>query len=392
MIVALRRRAEAEKCACPLAEGDSPRERLRNEKGTFTGESAMPFQEKTAMKARLFLVLVLAFGLIALRSIRAAEAPARPSATASTAKAGETDNRRPTTYSSAGCAAGSKDKAASQDKATEFLRLTRDAQSALVAMEAAIVTYVPRGGASKSPSVDLVSAVHIGEKSYYDALNKLFAGYDVVLYELVAPEGAAVPREGQSRSDHPITAIQRFLTDRLDLKFQLSAIDYTRPNFLHADLSPQQFSAAMEKRGESFFTMFLRLWAASMAKQGQSDPSIDILIAFFSKDRSLRWKRIMAETFEELGGSMTVLEGPNGSALVTDRNKRALEVLRKQISAGKKKIAIFYGAAHMPDFERHLRANFGLVPAKVRWLVAWDLQGAAKQTPSAGAMRNHPSL
>ncbi len=34
-------------------------------------------------------------------------------------------------------------------------------------------------------TVHLIAAVHIGEKSYYDGLNRDFKGYDAVLYELV---------------------------------------------------------------------------------------------------------------------------------------------------------------------------------------------------------------
>ncbi len=309
------------------------------------------------MKSRAFWVLVLALGLGSIPWIAtvAAETPDPPRAAAAAARSG--------------------DKTVPQDKTTEFLRITRNAKNAPLAMESAVVTYVPRSRDSKTPSVDLVSAVHIGEKSYYDALNKLFTEYDVVLYEMVAPEGAMITKEGGHRSNHPISWIQRFISDNLDLKFQLSEVDYTRPNFVHADLSPEQFSAAMEKRQESFFTLFLRMMALGMSKQGESGPSnVDVLMAFISKDHSLRLKRVMAKAFEDLGGSMNFLEGPNGSALVTDRNKRALEVLQKEISAGKKKIAIFYGAAHMSDFERHLRNDFGLVPEGVRWLVAWDLK------------------
>ncbi len=52
-----------------------------------------------------------------------------------------------------------------------------------------------------------------------------------------------------------------------------------------------------------------------------------------------------------------VLEGPKGSTLIGERNKRALDVLKKQIASGKKKIAVFYGAGHMVDMEKRLRAT-----------------------------------
>ena len=65
----------------------------------------------------------------------------------------------------------------------------------------------------------------------------------------------------------------------------------------------------------------------------------------------------MAETFEDLQGSLLAIEGPEGSTIVSQRNKVALDVLRKALAAGKTKIAIFYGAGHMPDMEQRLAAT-----------------------------------
>jgi len=53
----------------------------------------------------------------------------------------------------------------------------------------------------------------------------------------------------------------------------------------------------------------------------------------------------MAKQFESMESMMVSFSGPDGSTLITERNKRALEVLRQQQAAGKRKLAIFYGAA-----------------------------------------------
>ncbi len=50
-----------------------------------------------------------------------------------------------------------------------------------------------------SGPVTLVGVTHIGDAGYYDALSELLAGFDVVLYESVAPDGA----RGVSGVDHP---------------------------------------------------------------------------------------------------------------------------------------------------------------------------------------------
>ena len=97
-------------------------------------------------------------------------------------------------------AAKSKDDAAEPAPGEKWVRLLRDKHREPLAMQTAIVRYVPAKDVveGKRPDsypmyVDLVGAVHIGDKSYYQDLNRRFRKYDAVLYELVAPEGTQVP-------------------------------------------------------------------------------------------------------------------------------------------------------------------------------------------------------
>ena len=65
----------------------------------------------------------------------------------------------------------------------------------------------------------------------------------------------------------------------------------------------------------------------SMAAQnGNGGQATDarILFALFSKDRARQLKLLMAEQFEDLRGASFVFSGPEGSTLVTERNKKAL--------------------------------------------------------------------
>ena len=87
----------------------------------------------------------------------------------------------------------------------------------------------------------------------------------------------------------------------------------------------------------------------------------------------------MAEQFEDLEGAMSALDGPEGSTIITERNKVALKVLAEQITAGKKRIGVFYGAGHMPDMEQRMIKDLGVRRATERWLVAWDLRPAAER-------------
>jgi hypothetical protein len=70
---------------------------------------------------------------------------------------------------------------------------------------------------------------------------------------------------------------------------------------------------------------------------------------------------------------LTSFGGEEGSVLITERNKIALEVLKQQLSAGRKKLAIFYGAGHLADMDKRLREDFGMRPIEITWLTAWDL-------------------
>jgi hypothetical protein len=277
--------------------------------------------------------------------------------------------------------AADADSAASKKAATStspFMRLTRDARQSPVALETAIV----RDRTSTGPRglvVTLVGVLHIGEKSYYAQLNRELASYDAVLYELVASPNRNVPKAGESGGSNPLSLAQNGMKDLLGLEFQLNAIDYTGKNMVHADMSPDEFARSMEQRGESLTTMFMRMMGYAMARQSQSSDAINggrLLMALFDKNRALALKRLMAEQFLDSDDSLAALEGPQGSTLISGRNQVVVETLRKQIAAGKRKIAIFYGAGHMPDMQKRLHEAFALEPVDTRWLVAWDLKSA----------------
>jgi len=71
--------------------------------------------------------------------------------------------------------------------------------------------------------------------------------------------------------------------------------------------------------------------------------------------------------------------------IVTERNKAAIEVLKKTMAAGKKKISIFYGAAHMPDMARRLE-EMGFKAVRTDWQMAWDLAIRGDQPSMAEKM------
>jgi hypothetical protein len=70
---------------------------------------------------------------------------------------------------------------------------------------------------------------------------------------------------------------------------------------------------------------------------------------------------------------MVSFGGEQGSAIISERNKKALAVLKKQLAGGKTNIGVFYGAGHLNDMDKRLRADFDFKPVSITWLNAWDL-------------------
>lgn len=266
--------------------------------------------------------------------------------------------------------------------ASQFLRISRDDKQNPIALQTSIARFVSTSDSGNGVVVDLIGAVHVGEESYYDELNEQFKSYDAVLYELVAPPGTRVAKGRGTSSAHPVGLLQNALKSVLGLSHQLEHIDYQAANMVHADMSPDEFAQAMENRGESFWTMFLKLLGQSLAQDAKArsdgrNSDLDIIFALFDANRSQAIKRVLAEQFADIDGAISALEGPNGSAILTDRNQAALKVLQQELDGGKRKLAVFYGAAHLPDMERRLIADFGLKRSGERWVDAWKLQGAS---------------
>jgi hypothetical protein len=264
--------------------------------------------------------------------------------------------------------------AAGADSESRFIRIQRNENRDPVALQTAIAKYVPAGG-EKSVEIDLIAVVHIGEKAYYEGLNKEFEKYDAVLYELVAPEGNKPPKDAERRSDNPVAVLQQGMKLFLRLEHQLEVVDYQKANFIHADLSPEEMKKAMKERGDDQMTIVLGVIADFLRKKNldadKPEPQAPA-ISLADLLNPTKFKRMMAQQFEEAGGDAG-LGGTINRLLVEDRNKACIKVLQQQLTAGKKKIAIFYGAAHMPDFDKRLKEDFGMMRISSDWINAWSL-------------------
>lgn len=165
------------------------------------------------------------------------------------------------------------------------------------------------------------------------------------------------------------------LQNTLALTGQLDVIDYHAANFVHADMSLAEFAAMQNQRNEGFIALWLKAVQVQMS-QPQSNANqpglLKILEILCRKDSATELKRLFGRTFDSVEAVMTGMESGDGTVIVSERNKVALRVMQQQIKAGKKHIAIFYGAAHLPDMEKRLLA-MGFTLQKDEWVTAWDL-------------------
>ena len=300
----------------------------------------------------------------------------------------------------------------------KFIRMTMNPKRPKIpeALNTSIVRFIPKDAklAKTGIYVDLIGAIHIGDQKYFQQLNREFEEYDALLYEMVADKdslGGQPVRFLESKDKHSngrsiksdkinnkksssektsfkagmavVGGMQLGAKDMLGLAFQVDWIDYSAKNMVHADMSPDKFAETMDKRGETFLTLFMDLFVQGL-KQQQSNKSkapgdLALLFALFSDNRELVMKRIMAQQFSETD-VLDNLGGENGSAIITERNIVAMNVLRKQIEKGVKKIGVFYGAGHLPDMSRRLIDEFDMKFVNERWIEAWNLRLPSKKT------------
>ena len=271
---------------------------------------------------------------------------------------------------------------------SEYIRITRTENSKKTkSLDTAVVRYegeprIDKKKREQSVQVDLIAAVHLGDKRYYEDLNERFKQYDVVLYELVIPEGVEpneelfARRKEQKEEDNLLSAIQNGLSDSLGLAHQLKVVDYTAKNFVHADMTAEEFFKRVAERGDlaGVFSRAMLHSASDEAVSQSGRVEGRLFGALFSKNKTLTMKRIFAdEMVNQMDASMWIISGSEGSAIISDRNAIALKRLREQILDEKGKIAIFYGAAHLKEFAKSLQTDFRLKKTKTEWIEAWDL-------------------
>jgi hypothetical protein len=235
--------------------------------------------------------------------------------------------------------------------------------------------------ADRDVEVILYGVVHVADAEYYATVQRDLDSYTSVLYEGVAP-GTEEPTE----SDRALGDLQQLMGDMLGLQFQKDGIDYTRSNLVHADMNMDQLKEALgggsinpmgqfmsEEQLEQMAPM-LRMAANFGKMMMESNPGMrDQLKMQFANQLG------NADLGSALGDQMT-------QVILIDRNEVAFNVLLEQLETQQSgTIAIFYGAAHMPDLENRL-AEIGFGLTSKRWMSAWQIGNGVPSdaAPAAG--------
>ena len=249
-------------------------------------------------------------------------------------------------------------------------------------MQAALASYIDHDGVQ----VDLLSTMHIGEPKFFHDLARKTPKYDAVLYELVAPRGVPPTEEG-------VNDQQRKIASDCDLDNQGPHMDYERKkNFVHADLMLEEIQH-LEVAQHGTFKGALGEGPGLADAKSDSDTAGDKAVyadlkAAKTATTAERY-RLMRRAYSRLL-EVTARPAPGETypagmeVLVGARNSKVMSVLDGQIAAGKKKIAILYGAAHMVDIEHRLFAQ-GFQRQSVIWQTTWTVapDGTPATRPAA---------
>jgi hypothetical protein len=111
------------------------------------------------------------------------------------------------------------------------------------------------------------------------------------------------------------------------------------------------------------------------------DEPLDMMDLMTRPDGERQIKLLLARHLGDIEKEAMGMDMLSGTVILTERNKAVMKILDKQIKSGKKDIAVFYGAAHMPELADALEIR-GFEPVKTTWRAAWDVQ-IRKDQPSA---------
>ena len=291
---------------------------------------------------------------------------------------------------------------------TAYLRIAHP-RTNLVELQIALREFLP--SQRSKPVVWLSGVSHIGDSNYYSRLQRHLDEQELVLYEGLTDQATRIQQRSKAQAakpepveDEEEASMQNTLAKSLDLVFQLTSIDYSRPNFQNSDLTIEEIQKLIAKEGSATGRPsktageFQKLLAMM---EGDSMAAFVVqaglrLISSSPKLRALA-RLMMIETLGRFGGNVAELEGlpPEWQRLVEilieSRNDAVLQDLRNEFTKARppKSVSIFYGAAHMGNFQKRLVSELKYRPGRVVWLPAFSVDVEKAQVTEAEVQMIH---
>ncbi|MDA1221435.1 MAG: serine hydrolase [Planctomycetota bacterium] len=221
--------------------------------------------------------------------------------------------------------------------------------------------------ADSDTTVFLVGVVHIADRPYFGQLQRFLDSCDLVLFEGVG-RGAATD-EDLARLD-TMMQMQLSLRGALGLDFQKDCVEYDRSFWRNSDVPIDEVLAELESRGASLPTDnpllagLTKMVLGIAASGGERDPT-------YRDSLKSRVGPILAKADEIM--SRPAMSGMRG-AILEHRNAHVVTDLEREFAGGPRgrRIAVFYGAGHLPDLDDRLEA-LGLRFEGAAWHRAWDI-------------------
>jgi hypothetical protein len=242
-----------------------------------------------------------------------------------------------------------------------------------------------------APRVDLVGVVHVADPAYFAEIQGILDREEIVLFEMVRnpdEDGAKKPEPANPAVDDldTLRKFQKTIATLLDLSFQVDHVDYRRKHFLHADMTLDQFMAAgggdfskemadQMARVAPLLNMIAKVFDPSDASEG-AKKRVAMIRAMV--------KPMLGTLLGNMGDKAGLMLGDAevNELIIVKRNEVAMAMFDTVVrSRTPKSVAIFYGSAHMPDFEKRLEER-GYQRAGGRWLTAWAVGGKPAAAPT----------
>ena len=157
-------------------------------------------------------------------------------------------------------------------------------------LQTAVTTFQKKNGNER---IDLHAQIHFGTRNYFEYMNSALPDSSSVHYELLVDEelmeydaqtghrrmkGSSEGRQVVFASSSDEATAQQY-----GLESQVNVLDYSRPNWIHADLTRQEFRALMDN-GETESQQSQPLWA--LASTSATYPGAEAISAIFEPSYS----------------------------------------------------------------------------------------------------------